>query len=87
VTKCEIFYCSDFHEFYTIKSLWEGGFGVKIAIENLTLGHLGINVQGSFVHFTSNTAGNTFLSGLYAAVEKNAHRKKRARIFRTEAVF
>jgi hypothetical protein len=33
VPKCEIFHRSDFHDFYTIKSLWgEGGgdFGVKI---------------------------------------------------------
>jgi hypothetical protein len=30
VPKCEIFNRSDFHGFYTIKSLWEGGFGVKI---------------------------------------------------------
>jgi hypothetical protein len=30
VPKCEIFDGSDFHYFYTIKSLWEGDFGVKI---------------------------------------------------------
>jgi hypothetical protein len=30
VPKCEIFNRSDFHDFYTIKSLWEGDFGVKI---------------------------------------------------------
>ena len=30
VPKCEIFDRSDFHDFYTIKSLWEGDFGVKI---------------------------------------------------------
>jgi hypothetical protein len=30
VPKCEIFDGSDFHDFYTIKSLWEGDFGVKI---------------------------------------------------------
>jgi hypothetical protein len=30
VPKCEIFDRSDFHDFYTIKSLWEGNFGVKI---------------------------------------------------------
>ena len=30
VPKCEIFGRSDFHDFYTIKSLWEGDFGVKI---------------------------------------------------------
>jgi hypothetical protein len=30
VPKCEIFDRSDFHYFYTIKSLWEGDFGVKI---------------------------------------------------------
>jgi hypothetical protein len=30
VPKCEIFDHSDFHDFYTIKSLWEGDFGVKI---------------------------------------------------------
>ncbi len=29
VPKCEIFDGSDFHDFYTIKSLWEGNFGVK----------------------------------------------------------
>ncbi len=28
--KCEIFDRSDFHDFYPIKSLWEGDFGVKI---------------------------------------------------------
>jgi hypothetical protein len=30
VPKCEIFDGSDFHDFYTIKSLWESDFGVKI---------------------------------------------------------
>jgi hypothetical protein len=30
VPKCEIFDRSDFHDFYHIKSLWEGDFGVKI---------------------------------------------------------
>jgi hypothetical protein len=30
VPKCEIFDGSDFHDFYIIKSLWEGNFGVKI---------------------------------------------------------
>ncbi len=30
VPKCEIFHRSDFHDFYPIKSLWEGDFGVKI---------------------------------------------------------
>ncbi len=30
VPKCEIFDRSDFHDFYAIKSLWEGDFGVKI---------------------------------------------------------
>jgi hypothetical protein len=30
VPKCEIFDRSNFHDFYTIKSLWEGDFGVKI---------------------------------------------------------
>ncbi len=30
VPKCEIFDRSDFHDFYPIKSLWEGDFGVKI---------------------------------------------------------
>ncbi len=30
VPKCEIFDRSDFHDFYTIKFLWEGDFGVKI---------------------------------------------------------
>jgi hypothetical protein len=29
VPKCEIFDRSDFHDFYPIKSLWEGDFGVK----------------------------------------------------------
>ncbi len=28
--KCEIFDRSDFHDFYNIKSLWGGDFGVKI---------------------------------------------------------
>ncbi len=28
--KCEIFDLSDFHEFYTIKSIREGDFGIKI---------------------------------------------------------
>jgi hypothetical protein len=30
VPKCEIFDRLDFHDFYAIKSLWEGHFGVKI---------------------------------------------------------
>ncbi len=30
VPKCEIFDRSDFHDFYPIKSLWEGDFAVKI---------------------------------------------------------
>jgi hypothetical protein len=30
VPKCEIFDRSDFHDFYPVKSLWEGDFGVKI---------------------------------------------------------
>jgi hypothetical protein len=30
VPKCEIFDCSDFNDFYTIKSLCEGDFVVKI---------------------------------------------------------
>ena len=30
VPKCEIFDRSDFHDFYPIKSLWKGDFGVKI---------------------------------------------------------
>jgi hypothetical protein len=30
VPKCEIFDRSDFHNFYTIKSLWEGDFGDQI---------------------------------------------------------
>jgi hypothetical protein len=30
VPKCDIFDRSDFHDFYTIKSLWEGNFGVNI---------------------------------------------------------
>ena len=29
VPKCEIFDHSDCHDFYFIKSLWEGDFGVK----------------------------------------------------------
>jgi hypothetical protein len=32
VPKGEICDRSDFHDFYTIKSLWEGDFGVKIRI-------------------------------------------------------
>ncbi len=32
VPKCEIFDRSDFHDFYTIKTLWEGDFGVKINV-------------------------------------------------------
>jgi hypothetical protein len=27
VPKCEIFLCSDFHDFYTIKTFWIGDFG------------------------------------------------------------
>ena len=30
VPKCETFDRQDFRDFYTIKSLWEGDFGVKI---------------------------------------------------------
>ncbi len=30
VPKCEIFDRPDFHDFYPIKSLWEGDFGVKV---------------------------------------------------------
>ncbi len=30
VPKCEIFDRTDFHDFYPIKSLWEGAFAVKI---------------------------------------------------------
>ncbi len=30
VPKCEIFDCSDFHYFYTIKPFWVGDFGAKI---------------------------------------------------------
>jgi hypothetical protein len=30
VPKCEIFDSSDFHDFYTIKSLWEEDFGIAI---------------------------------------------------------
>ncbi len=30
VPKCEIFDRSDFHDFYPIKSVWEGDFEVKI---------------------------------------------------------
>jgi hypothetical protein len=30
VPKCESLDRSDFHDFYPIKSLWEGDFGVKI---------------------------------------------------------
>jgi hypothetical protein len=32
VPKCEIFRCSDFHDFHTIKSLRQGDFEVKIII-------------------------------------------------------
>jgi hypothetical protein len=35
VAKFEIFYCSDFHDFYTIKSLHEGDFGVKKIVKNI----------------------------------------------------
>jgi hypothetical protein len=38
--KCEIFYRSDFYDFYTIKSLWEGALGVKIFLLYLGV-HLG----------------------------------------------
>ncbi len=43
VPKCEIFHRSDFHDFYTIKSLWEGDFGVKIKClkKNIFRGSLG----------------------------------------------
>ena len=30
VPYCEIFYCSDFHDFYTIKPFWVGDFAAKI---------------------------------------------------------
>jgi hypothetical protein len=30
VYKCEIFDHSDFYDFYTINSIWEGDLGVKI---------------------------------------------------------
>jgi hypothetical protein len=30
VSKCEIFDCSDFHDFYTIMPFWVGDFGAKI---------------------------------------------------------
>ncbi len=30
VPKCEIFDCSDFYDFYTIKTFWFGDFGAKI---------------------------------------------------------
>jgi hypothetical protein len=29
VSQCEIFVCSDFHDFFTIKFLWVGDFRVK----------------------------------------------------------
>ncbi len=32
VSKCEVFDCSDFDDFYTIKSLCEGDCGVEIKI-------------------------------------------------------
>jgi hypothetical protein len=37
VPKCEIFDHSHFHDFYTIKSLWEGDFGVTINIFSLSI--------------------------------------------------
>jgi hypothetical protein len=37
VPKCEIFAHSHFHDFYTIKSLWEGDFGVTINIFSLSI--------------------------------------------------
>jgi hypothetical protein len=41
--KCEIFDRSDFHDFYTIKSLWCGHFGVEILIKYFSFwGELGI---------------------------------------------
>jgi len=44
VPKCEILERWDFPDFYTIKSLWEGDFGVKIKnFYNKYLGvHLGV---------------------------------------------
>jgi hypothetical protein len=42
VPKCEIFDRSDFHDFYPIKSLWEGDFGVKIkCLNNIFRGSFG----------------------------------------------
>ncbi len=41
--KCEIFDRSDFHDFYPIKSLWEGDFGVKIkCFKKIFRGSLGV---------------------------------------------
>ncbi len=43
VPKCEIFHRSDFDDFYTITSLCEGDFGVKIKKLETYLGvHLGV---------------------------------------------
>jgi hypothetical protein len=33
VPECEIFNCSDFYDFYTIKSLWVNDCGAKILIK------------------------------------------------------
>jgi hypothetical protein len=44
VRKWEIFDRSDFHYFYTIKSLREGDFGVKIQICEKKKKHLGVHL-------------------------------------------
>ncbi len=42
VPKCEIFDRSDCHDFYPIKSLWEGDFGVKIkCLKQIFMGSFG----------------------------------------------
>jgi hypothetical protein len=50
VHKCEICDRSDFHEFYTIKSLREGDFGVKIK-KNLISGFIwGREIPYAYAH-------------------------------------
>ena len=47
--KCEIFDRSDFHDFYTIKSLWEGDFGVKIKfVLNIFMGSFGAAIPYAY---------------------------------------
>jgi hypothetical protein len=41
VPKCEIFGRWDFDDFYTIKSLWGGDFGVKIKVFFILRGSVG----------------------------------------------